>query len=214
MPNIQTEGNVLCSLSVAQKQAVVPSSHTACLLSYTFTPLWPPACYLLSHSQRFPFIFLREYSLHLICQHYTIHSAGAVPGEILLQGRGAGLVGVSSVVTSALRTTAVALCRQPDLCPCWEIPQHSWKHCRCDWELCFGTPAAATNPHGSVAAWLPKFHRFTEILKERWKTSWRSRSGSRGWGEHCDQQAPTVLRMPAKSWSSLVSIITLGTQDN
>lgn len=57
-----------------------------------------------------------------------------------------------------LRTTATALYRQPKLCPCWEIPQHSWKSCRCDWELCFNTPGASKSPMGASEAQLLKFH--------------------------------------------------------
>lgn len=57
-----------------------------------------------------------------------------------------------------LRTTATALCRQPKLHPCCEILQHSWKSCRCDWELCFNTPGASKGPVGASEALLLKFH--------------------------------------------------------
>lgn len=83
--------------------------------------------------------------MHLTLNLSTLHNLSAGKKyhlKILLQGWGAGSVGVSSAVTFAQRTTAATLCRQPDLCPCWEIPQHSWKRCHCDWELCFGTPKA------------------------------------------------------------------------
>lgn len=128
-------------------------------------------------------------TLNLSTRH---HSQSWNGGRERFYYRRAGLVGVPSGVTFVRRTTVLTLCRQPDLCPCWEIPQHSWKHCRCDWELCFGTPAAGNKPHWSISAQPPKFHRFTEILKEGWKTSWRSRSSSRGRGKLCSQQAQTV----------------------
>lgn len=138
--------------------------------------------------------------MHLTLNLSTLHNLSAGKKyhlKILLQGWGAGSVGVSSAVTFARRTTAATLCRQPDLCPCWEIPQHSWKRCHCDWELCFGTPKAWKK---KTMAQLPKFHRFTP-------------HGDKG--QAAEDEVPAGYELWVhRSISSLLPIMALGTDDN
>lgn len=75
------------------------------------------------------------------------------------------------------KTTAATLYWQSDLCPGWEIPQHSWKSCRRDWELCFSAPEASKSPIRHTASQIPQAH-----LMERWSSrrKWTKSNGAHG----------------------------------
>lgn len=148
------KGNLLCSLCAAETQAVIPSSHSVLTELHIYTSL--ALCLLpSSHPLWFPYTFLGDYTLHLICQHCAAPGAGTVPAEDFITGMRSRFGRCFLWGDILLRgATAATLCWQPDLCPCWEIPQHSWKHCRRDWELCFGTPEASKTP------WERRLHGF------------------------------------------------------
>lgn len=154
--------SLVLSLSVAQRQTAI-ITHSRLIKSHIYTFL---AFFLLPS---LPSIMISLYISEGIYLTLTlsahIHSA-ATSQRFYYRDEEQVQLGVFCGVTFALRTTTATLCWQPDLCPCWEIPQHSWKHRRCDWELCFCPNEAATkNPMGASVHCFPN----STVSHRSWK---------------------------------------------
>lgn len=110
-------------MMVSLSKAVIPSLHTVCLQSYT--SLAPCLLPCLS----FTMIFL--YKSEIMCLTLNLSmlhnlSAEQEPSEDFITGMKSRFARLCPLASHQLEgQQAATLSTPPDLCPCWEIPQHS-----------------------------------------------------------------------------------------